>query len=214
MCSQMKTFTAAGGGANAAFVHRSSRNRHETKVPRSRFNRWIWRRLSIFSSNSWQERELAYLPNCPAIYSFNTYCGLSSLAVGLMRNHILPCCKLADVGHRSARLERHRGAFLNLLNVKDISPVMIHRVSPQPATLFLCLARGAIEFPWQWSMEVELTEMLTPQLFIAAVSGQDSTSLCGEPHVEALVCFFSKASGFESLHENMLRVLPLLAVVM
>lgn len=64
-----------------------------------------------------------------------------------MRNHILLCCKLADVGHRSARLERHRDAFLNLLNVKDISPVMIHRVSPQPATLFLCLARGAIEFP-------------------------------------------------------------------
>lgn len=31
MRSQMKTFTAAGGGANAAFVHRSSRNRHETE---------------------------------------------------------------------------------------------------------------------------------------------------------------------------------------
>lgn len=55
--------------------------------------------------------------------------------------------------------------------------------------------------------------MLTPQLFIAAVSGQDSTSLC----VEAFVFFlfvFSKAWGFESLHENMLRVLPLLTVVM
>ena len=59
--------------------------------------------------------------------------------------------------------------------------------------------------------------MLTPQLFIAAVSGQDSTSLCGEPCVEAFVFFlfvFSKAWGFESLHENMLRVLPLLTVVM
>lgn len=52
--------------------------------------------------------------------------------------------------------------------------------------------------------------------FIAAVSGQDSTSLCGEPHVEAFVFVFvfSRASGFESLRKNMLRVLPLLTAVM
>ncbi len=53
--------------------------------------------------------------------------------------------QLADTGHRSVRLEWHRDTILNLnlnlINRKDISPIMIHCMSPQPATLSLSCQR-------------------------------------------------------------------------